>query len=195
MQLVVTATTSEGEPVEVVSLIPLTGRPDTHSPEARAEIEALIADSLREAGLPEVAGSAIKQEDIRLGGMALPEPDYVQFIIDVVATPGALYGSFVATREIAKVLSRKLRQRFGYANRTAAELLAITAQHGNSIAQQEVMRRFDVPEDELTAVAESFNDSGGVFIYRGPDGSTFTVTIDSSEGVALHTVRQWPTAE
>lgn len=195
MRLLVTASTPEGELVEAVSLMPLAGRPATYSPEARAEIEALIAESLREADLPEVAGSAFKQEDIRLGGMGVPEPDDVQFILDVLGTPGALYASFEVTRRVSNSLTRKLVQRFGPNRRTAGEVLAMTAQHGDSIAQQEIMLRFGLAEDELTAVAQSFSDTGGVFIYRGPDGARFTVSVDTSEGVALHTIREWPTAE
>ncbi|ART69700.1 hypothetical protein BTO20_14865 [Mycobacterium dioxanotrophicus] len=195
MRVGIVVRSPDGQILEAAILLPLDG-PETYSPELNDQLEDILIDSLRDAGLstPE---PVIQASDVpHLGGHWVPGPADIEFLVSLVlAVPLG-----VAANTLSDALKPRLRQRFGARPNAAhdvalrAEMRAMLASDGDQMARTQIEGMFGVPGSELEAVSAGLSGSNGLYIYRGQDGSQFTVNVDIEDGFFLHVIRNWPGA-
>lgn len=182
----------EGELVETAVLMPADG-PSTYAPELRGPLEDILKDSLREAGLstPE---PVIEASDVpHLGGHWVPGPVDIAFAVTVAMN----LAQNVVAAALWDVMKPKLISRFGARPKATqealqAEMRAMLASGGDQMTRTQIEGMFGVPGNELEAVSSGLSGSNGLYIYRGQDGSQFTVNVDIEDGFFLHVIRNWP---
>lgn len=191
MRVLLKETNPDGELVGAAVLVPATGLTGNPSPEVRDELESLILESIEEAGLTNV--ESIEQRDVlSFGGTMFPEPFDVEFILQVLEHVGEALASIDVVWKVWNILKSKLGKRFGRSTADSAEMTAIFTMSGDETARHQIVEKFGVPGAELKPVSTGFHGTNGQYVYRGDDGSIFTVNVDSSAGIAMHIVRTWP---